>query len=76
MAGTFWAMAVVPADVVDHGMIYDETILEECVVLEETSVMTSENLKIFTNLANKITSMLHTKNDLSQDKKICVVETH
>jgi hypothetical protein len=76
MAGTFWAIAVVPADVVDHDMIYDETILEDCVGLEETSLMTSENLQIFTNLAKQITSMLHTLESLPQDKKICVVETH
>ena len=76
MAGTFWAMAVVDKNVVDHAMIHDEDILDNCVVLEDTAVMSSDNLQICESLANQITSMLHTKGHLPKDKKICVVETH
>ena len=76
MAGTFWAMAVVDKNVIDHAMIHDEDILDNCVVLEDTAVMSSDNLQICESLPNQITSMLHTKGHLPKDKKICVVETH
>lgn len=76
MAGTFWAMAVVDTNIVDHAMIHDEDVLEDCVVLEETSVMSNHNLQICESLANQITEMLHSKGHLPHNQKICVVEIH
>ena len=76
MAGTFWAMTVVDIDVVDHAMIHDEDVLNDCIVLEETAVMSNDSLQMCENIANRITQMLHAKGHLSKSKKVCVVETH